>query len=319
MISVPEMRKKQIVMVFTHEGDKLSFSNDNIIIKDADGKIKHQSTCYKLFMLIIAGNISITSGILQRARKYGFAICLMTRTFKVYQVISNNGDGNTILRKYQYEYDDIELGKHIIRNKISNQLAILKQIRVKSSYDVEAIQYLKTYIEKLDDAETVNEIMGYEGAAARAYFERVFRDAEWKGRKPRIKSDYINSTLDIGYNLLFNFVDAILLSFGFDTYYGVLHRCFYRRKSLVCDLVEPFRVIIDKSVAKGINLGQIKESDFKLMGHRYVLSFDKSPKYVSLLMSVIINYKDDIFKYIQGYYRSFMKKNIADDFPWFEM
>ncbi len=55
------------------------------------------------------------------------------------------------------------------------------------------------------------------------------------------------------------------------------------------------------------------------MGHRYVLSFDKSPKYVSLLMSVIINYKDDIFKYIQGYYRSFMKKNIADDFPWFEM
>lgn len=319
MISVPEMKKKQIVIVISHEGDKLSFSNDNVIVKDSDGQIKHQSTCYKLFMLIIAGNISITSGLLQRAKKYGFSICLMTRGFKVYQVISNNGEGNTLLRKYQYEYEGLELGKYIIGNKMTTQLSVLKQIRVKSSYDIEAIQHLKTYINDLQSATTVNEIMGYEGAAARSYFDRVFRDVEWAGRKPRIKCDYINATLDIGYNLLFNFVDAILLSFGFDTYYGVLHRCFYRRKSLVCDFVEPFRVIIDKAAVKGINLGQIKEGDFKKMGQRHVLGYDKSPKYVALFMKAITENKEEIFKYIQGYYRAFARQKPVEEFPWFEI
>lgn len=36
------------------------------------------------------------------------------------------------------------------------------------------------------------------------YFDNV----QWNGRKPRIKSDYVNVVLDIGYTMLFNIVDA---------------------------------------------------------------------------------------------------------------
>ena len=91
--------------------------------------------------------------------------------------------------------------------------------------------------------------MGIEGSAARVYFPRVFSNVNWKGRKPRIKNDYINTTLDIGYTMLFNIVDAILQVYGFDTYYGVFHKCFYMRKSLVCDIMEPMRPIIDYPVS----------------------------------------------------------------------
>ena len=82
MLSLPEMKKKQIVFVFSNEGDKLSFSNDNIVVKDKEGKIKHQSTCYKLFMVAVVGNISITSGILQR-------LCYMSND-KNYEGLSAN-------------------------------------------------------------------------------------------------------------------------------------------------------------------------------------------------------------------------------------
>ena len=61
--------------------DKLSFSNDNVIVKDKEGKIKFQSTCYRLFMLCVVGNISITSGLIQRSKNFGFSICLMSTTF----------------------------------------------------------------------------------------------------------------------------------------------------------------------------------------------------------------------------------------------
>ena len=91
------------------------------------------------------------------------------------------------------------------------------------------------------------------------YFDNV----QWNGRKPRIKSDYVNVVLDIGYTMLFNIVDAMLQVYGFDTYYGVFHKCFYMRKSLVCDIMEPIRPIIDYEVRKAINLGQCKIDDFE--------------------------------------------------------
>lgn len=38
MLSLNDFSKKQILFIFTNEGEKLSFANDNVIIKDKDGK-----------------------------------------------------------------------------------------------------------------------------------------------------------------------------------------------------------------------------------------------------------------------------------------
>lgn len=319
MISNSDFKIKQIVFVFAQEGEKLSFSNDNIVVKDKDGKIKHQSTCYRLFLLCVVGNTVITSGLLQRAKKFGFSICLMSATMKVYQVISSAAEGNTLLRKRQYEYQDIEIGKSLIYNKILNQRQALNTFRRKTIAEKESIEMLDTHMEKLDRAINIQEIMGIEGSAARIYFSQMFNNVNWKGRKPRIKSDYINATLDIAYNILFQIVDAILGVYGFDTYYGVLHRCFYMRKSLVCDLMEPIRPMIDLKIRKAINLKQCKEDDFKIYDHRYVLPWENSPKYVRFIMEEINANRENIFLYLQGYYRAFMKQKPVADFPIFKI
>lgn len=47
MMSIRDFEYKQIAFVFTNNEEKISFKNDNIIITDKDGKIKHQSTCYR--------------------------------------------------------------------------------------------------------------------------------------------------------------------------------------------------------------------------------------------------------------------------------
>lgn len=319
MLSANDFSKKQIIFLFTNTGEKLSFSNDNIVIKDKEGKIKHQSTCYRLFMVCVVGNISITSGLIQRSKKFGFAICLMSTTFRVYEIIGSRMEGNTMLRKRQYEYTQNDIGRKIEQNKIANQMDTLKNIRKKTEEIKEGIEFLQDMIDKLNEPLNYLEVMGIEGNAARVYFTRVFNNVKWNGRKPRIKNDYINVTLDIGYTMLFNIVDAILQIYGFDTYYGVFHKCFYMRKSLVCDLMEPMRPIVDYSVRKAINLEQCKKEDFEVYNNRWVLKYKMNSKYIQFLMKDILEYKDEIFVYIQKYYRFFMKMKSVEELPRFEV
>ncbi len=316
MISAPDFEKKQILFCFTSEGDKLSFSNDNLVIKDKEGNIKHQSTCYRLFILFVIGNMTITSGLIQRTHKFGFIICLMNRNMKVYDTFGTTINGNTLLREKQYSINRKDVGKHIIINKICSQRDAMKSIRLRPETMTDTISKLDQYASMLSEKEySLHEIMGIEGLAARIYFKEMFRDYHWTGRKPRIKSDYINSTLDIGYTILFNIVDGLLESYGFDKYKGVLHTCFYMRKSLVCDIVEPFRPLIDLQVRKSLNYGQCKEEDFEKYGERYQLKWKMSPKYTSFLAKAIIERKQDLFKYIQEYYRATMKEKEVFDFP----
>ena len=87
------------------------------------------------------------------------------------------------------------------------------------------------------------------------------------------------------------------------------------RKSLVCDLMEPLRPIIDYALRKAINLNQIKESDFKVYNKRYVLEWKNSPYYTQIFLDAILAYKQELFIYIQGYYRAFMKQKNVEEFP----
>ncbi len=319
LLTTSDFSKKQIAFVLFNEGEKMSFSNDNLIVKTSDGKVKFQCTCYRLFLVVAVGHSSFTSALIQKARKFGFFIALMTSGFKLYCVIGDHKDGNTLLRQKQYKYDGIELAKVITENKIKNQLYLLKSVRNKSESVKDAIIHINEYLKKIPETENLQEIMAYEGLAAKIYFRNHFNNILWQGRQPRIKCDYVNATLDIGYTILFTFIDALLSSYGFDTYCGVMHRQFYMRKSLVCDIVEPFRPLIDREVKKAINLKQIKQDDFLIVNHQYRLKWEESARYIKILMTPILENKQDIFAYINNYYRAFMKDLSPSEYPMFNI
>lgn len=320
MIDVSEFRKKQILVVCTPKGEKLSFKNDNIIVTAKDGEILHQSTCFRLFIVIVIGHITVTSGLIQRAKKFGFSICLMTPSMRLYDRIGHRMEGNTLLRKRQYSYDKNDIAKAIVERKIINQKIALEHIRSKTVAVSEAIEMLDKHTKAIRCIDyMLEQLLGVEGSAARVYFSQMFNNVRWAGRKPRVKCDYVNSSLDVGYTILFNLVDAIIGVFGFDEYCGVLHKQFYMRKSLVCDLVEPIRPIIDYQLRKSINLGQCQEKDFIIMNHQFVLSWKETPRYVQFFMESLLEQKEAIFLYIQDYYRSFMKDKDPKEYKLFEV
>ncbi len=315
MLTLPDFVEKKIVIAFPKNGDKISFKNDNLLITDNFNHIKLQLSCYKLFALFIVGGFTLTSGLIERSKRFGFSIIFFTYSFKPYSGINFKMEGNTLLRKKQYTTEkSTEIAKCIIINKIENQRDILKKTR--NPENAEGLIILNDNIMKLlrNDYDTY-EIMGIEGIAAKVYFKRLFREFEWKGRQPRVKRDKINLLLDIGYTVLFNFIEAILNIYGFDIYKGNLHKEFYQRKSLVCDMVEPFRPIIDYRIRKGYNLGQFNNYNFSVNNQQYSLDWKDSADFVNIILSELMEHKSMIFLYIQSYYRWFMKEKSIIEFP----
>lgn len=317
MLSAPDFEKKQIVFVFMNRGEKLSFQMDNLIVKTEEGKIKYQISCYRLFVVYVVGATSITSGLVQRTKKFGFSIVLMSRSFRTYHLINTPNEGNILLRQKQYQYDDLEIAKLLVTNKISNQRYLLMQMRKKTAILQQKIKLIDDSAENISQCKYLSDLMGVEGNIARVYFQAYFNNVNWTSRLPRVKNDMANTLLDLGYSLLFTFLEALLNIYGFDLYCGVMHRPFYMRKSLVCDLIEPFRFLIDLQVKKGMHLKQFNENDFLIDNKRYLLKWEKSPDYVYTLMQPILDYKMDIFLYIQAYYRAFMREKTIEDYPWF--
>lgn len=320
MMSTRDFEYKQIAFVFTEEGEKISFKNDNLLITDAEGKVKHQSTCYRLFLLFICGDYCLTTGLLDRSKKFGFSIVFMTSNLRVISMLPSKAEGNVLLRKKQYSYDKTEIAAHVISNKIHNQCVLLKRKRKKTEGEKEIISKLEQFEKDvLNPGLTAQEIMGIEGISAKLYFNSLFSAYNWKSRQPRTKCDMTNTLMDIGYTILFNIVNALLEMYGFDVYVGILHTQFFHRKSLVCDLEEPFRPIVDQVILKALNLGQVKEEDFWKNQNQYILPWKNSKKYVALILDTLMEYKNEIFIFLQSYYRAFMRDKTAQEFPVFEM
>jgi CRISPR-associated protein Cas1 len=317
MLSYPDFKEKTIVVVFASEGQRFSFQNDNLIVTNEDAEIILQTTCYRMLALWIVGHCVITSGLLERSKKFAFPVYLLSVNFRFIGAWSAPTEGNFLLRNKQYSYQSIDIAKRLVENKIHNQIILLKSIRNKDEKLKHSIELMNDYETQINKFQVLQELLGIEGVSSRLFFSEWYAEMDWKGRKPRVKIDPINVMLDIGYTFLFYLVENMLNLYGFDIYKGVYHQFFYQRKSLVCDIVEPFRCIVDKQIKNAYNLGQIKNDDFICKNGQYVLKYDKSKEYTRWLLQAIVEYKEDIFLYSQSYYRAFIREKAINDYPFF--
>ncbi len=319
MLSLPDFKEKSVIVSVANDGQSVSFKNDNLIVKDSEGNTLIQHSCYRIFSLWIIGSTTLTSGILQRSKKFGFSIYLFSYGIKLLGVWNSSAEGNFLLREKQYQFQNLELAWHLVKNKISNQIFLLKDIRGKTLDQKTSISDLEKYSSTEMKEFDLKTILGMEGISSKVFFKTWFGEFDWKGRKPRAKFDITNVLLDIGYTYLFNFMEGMLNLYGFDVFRGVYHQNFYQRKSLVCDIVEPFRCIIDKKIKNAYGLGQIREKDFTYSKGQYFLRIEENKKYTGWILHEIMKYKEEIFLYTQNYYRAFMRNKPISEYPFFNL
>lgn len=223
----------------------------------------------------------------------------------------------TKLRQYEFRKEDISVAKVIVENKLRNQKTALKDTRRKDDLTSQSVNIITSCIDTLPDITDYDSLMGIEGIGAKAFFKAFYQEHDWHQRRPRTKCDTLNATLDIGYTMLFNYMECFLRMFGFDLYVGVYHRMWFKRKSLVCDIMEPFRPIIDKTVRFAWNRKQFSEKDFVVQKGEFRLKFEKNADYCRIFFDSLIPHKRDIFKYVQSYYRCFMGRKSVTQYPQF--
>lgn len=319
-MSRPDFMSKQILFVESSKFKKFKFRNSNLVLIDEDNKTILQHSCYKIFVVYILGDFTITSVLIKNAFKFSFPIVFLSYNLKPYYSIVPKNKGNFLLRKKQYlSENNLNISKYIIINKTSNQLFLMESMRYKTNSEKVSIKKIKFLIKKINKCLDEKELLGIEGNASKLFFKTYFKNLNFIGRKPRTKQDELNLLFDIGYFYLFNFIEANLELYGFDVYYGFYHKLFFQRKSLVCDIIEPFRCIIDRKIKKGFNLKQINLDEFYLRNGQFYIKRDFNKKYSQFFLKEILKYKEEIFLYVQKYYRCVIKEKKISQFPIFKL
>lgn len=273
----------------------------------------------KILAIMVIGHITVTTPLIEKCHRYGVALVVMKPNLRPVFYWGDSAEANFLLRRRQHLFacDDISVASVLVKNKIENQRTALLKTRRKDDLTLMAVKQCNEALDMLPEIADYNNLMGLEGRVAKAFFAAYYQNLEWQGRHPRMKCDVLNVTLDIGYTILFNFVECFLRLFGFDLYVGVYHRLWFKRKSLVCDLVEPFRCIIDHATLLAFNRKQFANKDFELTKGEYHLKYECTAQYYRVFTDALISHKQEIFKFVQQYYRCFMGCKSVQQYPSF--
>lgn len=314
-----EVRTIFVINCIDHERS-MRVSNGELLLEELnDGKNKTLTKIpfQKLLALFVIGHITVTTPLIEKCKKFNVALIVMKPNLRPVFYWADSAEGNFLLRKKQYEFEkeNLSIALSIIENKIQNQCSALLKTRKKDELTTSAISFCKAALNSIRDINEYNQLLGLEGAVSKSFFKAYFQHLGWQKRMPRTKIDILNVTLDIGYTILFNYIECFVRMFGFDLYIGVYHRTWYKRKSLICDLMEPFRCIIDHTILLAYNRKQFKQSDFELYKSEYRLKTEVCSEYYKTFYTALLEHKMEIYRFIQSYYRYFMQRHSQINFP----
>jgi CRISPR-associated endonuclease Cas1 len=267
-----------------------------------DGKVINKASCHHALAVFIVGDVTITTNVIRKGNELGVSFFFLTSNFQPYGSCAAYAEGNYAVRVRQYALtaeNELNLAKFIVGNKIKNQARLLG-MKVEDEKIVDIMLQIRF-------ASDNQELLGIEGNFAKKFFREYFHEIGWRRRAPRTHEDIPNLLLDIGYTILFNFCDALLRSYGFDVYKGFYHQLFFARKSLVTDIEEPFRCVVDKALRRAYSLGMIDSKDFEVSkSGEYLLPWKASPKYYRIFSDAIMDRKSEIHEYVGMFYRHVM-------------
>lgn len=280
-----------MAIIYVKEQGSCIRKRDRHVFVEKNGKELAEIPLHNITGISIIGNVQVTTQVLHMFMQEGIDVSFFSYSGNYLGHVAAESSKNIFLRFAQYErYQDInarmEMSRRIVRNKVQNQIAVIRNFRwADIEYDYnQAIRQMLKLTDTLDEKKTSNEIMGVEGACSAIYFSaygKMFRcKLEFHGRNRRPPKDPINVILSLAYTLLTKEIAAALEAESFETYLGFLHGIRYGRKSLALDLVEEFRQpAVDRLVLRLFNKQMLSEIDFEIEDGKVTLREDGFKKF----------------------------------------
>ena len=138
----------------------------------------------------------------------------------------------------------------IVYEKIRNQLLLLRH------YNLPQYLLLERYLDELE----FDDITNREGHAAKVYFNALFGKSFC-----RSDDNPTNAALNYGYSLILSSINREIVCCGYLTQLGIFHDNMFNQFNLSCDLIEPFRPIVDFNVKEMNSNAFDKDEKVKLI------------------------------------------------------
>lgn len=247
----------------------------NSITFYSKGKREGNLPIAPLKRIVIVGNIKIETSVFYKLIKKGITVTFLTGRLKYSGTLTGPMHNNGLLRVKQYEKSLNEFAglfsAELINKKIISQrdfIYEMKEIKpILSMHIDKALTIIERIMTNINtNTPSIESLRGIEGSASSLYFSlysKLFPESlKFKRRVKRPPKDSVNAMLSLCYTMLhFEIVREIQL-IGLDPTIGFYHQFEYGRESLACDLVERFRVSVDRFVYELFKDKHIISRDF---------------------------------------------------------
>ncbi|MCD1258069.1 type I-C CRISPR-associated endonuclease Cas1 [Paenibacillus athensensis] len=273
------MRKLLNTLYITAADSYLAREGESVIVRKEEQTVL-RIPVHNLESIVMFGYAGASPSLMQLCMERGISLTFLQENGRFLGSVVGAVKGNVLLRRKQYRMADgpegVLLASRFVLGKIANARTVLHR-GLRDHGDVldeekvaREAEFLKRYMRRALTCQSLDEVRGVEGEAARRYFaaypELILTDKTsftMRGRTRRPPLDRVNALLSYVYALLRTDVQSALETVGLDPAVGFLHRDRPGRQSLALDLMEELRsYMADRLVLSLINRKQIGANDF---------------------------------------------------------
>jgi CRISP-associated protein Cas1 len=267
--------------IVARQGARIHLDGGRLLIEHADQPTA-ELPLGQIGGLVLLGRIECSTGALLALADRGLTCVLATGGGRIRAVLTAPSSRGASLRSTQHELESmrcrsdgshpapLRIARSIVATKIDAILGILAQHH-RTHDDIELsgpIEVVRTCRQRSVAAASIDQLRGFEGAAAAQYFAcmpalcRGELSTATRTRQP--PRDPLNAALSFGYSLLAGELTAVIVARGLDPALGLIHPPADGRPSLALDLVEPLRhAIVDRMVLRAANRRELVQRDFE--------------------------------------------------------
>jgi len=234
----------------------------------------------KVESILISSAVKLSSAALQLAVEHNIDVVFLDKFGAPFGRLWHAKLGSTTrIRRGQLiastSADGLGYALRWVQQKLDNQIEFLTTLANKRPAKQEQLGVYISQIQvirgKLQDFDIKNEIAadslrGLEGTAGRIYFEALsFVQPEqfpFSGRSRQPAKDEFNCILNYCYGVLYGLVERACMLSGLEPYLGFFHADNYNKKSLVFDLIEPYRIWAEETTVYLFSQRQVKKELF---------------------------------------------------------
>ncbi len=286
-------RDDKRVLHLNTPGLRIGCSDELLVVKESD-KILEKVRAGDVSHVALFGNIQISTQAIQMLCELEIPVTYFSMGGWFYGITRGHELKNVFTRVEQFRLSRdpaacLALARRFVHGKIRNHRTLLMRNHVEPPAPI--LAKLKTLAESALKAESIETLLGTEGAAASFYFGQFAgmlkpddgSDGEhagaapmcfnFTGRNRRPPTDPINAMLSLAYSLLSKDCTLAALAVGLDPYIGYYHQPRFGRPALALDVMEEFRPLIGESVVlTAVNNRMILPKHFVQAGQAVNLS-----------------------------------------------